>query len=789
MSLNAKPLCLPDIDLDMAEEFLRTIGRNTDVHIFLIISEKDKGKGAPRQLIGTWDRHRAELICANREGHGVFVLINKSDGTGRKVDNIIGVNALFVDLDGAHLEPVRQFVLEPHLVVESSRGRFHAYWLINNLPLAFFSPLQKRLIKQFSADPVVHDLPRIMRIPGLIHHKNKPFVSQILEHNNIPDYNLEDFLTAFDITEEDLTDRPARSNNVINLSAHQSVEQRQYPQADFLKVIIGCAFYRSLIQNQATTGEPAWRSLLLLLTCCVNGRQLAHQYSKDHPGYSSDATDNKFNEAQKHGKPHTCKYICESLASEHCKGCDHFGQLNSPISLGYEGIVAREEVIPEEVAELNKKHAVIIVNGRFLVLTESTDASGRPTYYFMSVEDFKQLYRNRKVMIRENGRLKAVKLGDYWLDSQHRRQYDGLDFAPGKTLPSSWFNLYRGFALEPKDGDCSLFLNHVREVVASGDEEVYRYLLAWMARLFQNPGGDRPGVAIVLVGAKGTGKSEFVRQLGLIIGTHFLHIASQNQLIGRFTGHFMQTLLIYVDEACWGGTKEAEGVVKGIITEATIAIEQKGRDIFSVSNHMNLIFSSNLDWIIPASLDERRFMVQRVSDKYKQNHGYFKALRDQMDNGGREALLHYLLNYDYSQVNLRNPPRTKALFEQIHQSMSPVEKFWLEALNEGEIPYYLNRKGYSAEIAKIDAEWGEWVSNEYLYQNFVAFCENLKYRRVIEKAIFFKGLKKLCPDMKAQRARGVERPPGYVFPPLEACRDYFQKQAQVSLDWPDIEED
>ena len=52
-----------------------------------------------------------------------------------------------------------------------------------------------------------------------------------------------------------------------------------------------------------------------------------------------------------------------------------------------------------------------------------------------------------------------------------------------------------------------------------------------------------------------------------------------------------------------------------------------------------------------------------------QDHAYFAAIDEEMDNGGREALLHYLLNFDLTQVNLRVIPKTAALLDQQIESM------------------------------------------------------------------------------------------------------------------------
>ena len=121
----------------------------------------------------------------NDQGAGVFLTINETDGNGRETRNITKVRAIYVDLDGADVNPVLQEM--PHMVVESSPGKFHGYWLVKDFPLEAFKATQQRLIKKFGGDKAVCDLPRVMRIPGYVHHKGEPFTTQIVfEHHGEP---------------------------------------------------------------------------------------------------------------------------------------------------------------------------------------------------------------------------------------------------------------------------------------------------------------------------------------------------------------------------------------------------------------------------------------------------------------------------------------------------------------------------------------------------------------------------------------------------------------------------
>lgn len=163
-----------------------------------------KRKALTRVLHGTLAQHRATLAALNARGAGIFWMPNAGDGKGRKIENVLRVRALFVDLDGAPLEPVQDAPLAPHVIVESSPNRWHAYWRVSDCPLPDFKPMQKALAERFDADASVHDLPRVLRLPGFVHRKGEPFASHIVALCEAPPYSLATIREAFGInpTEE-----------------------------------------------------------------------------------------------------------------------------------------------------------------------------------------------------------------------------------------------------------------------------------------------------------------------------------------------------------------------------------------------------------------------------------------------------------------------------------------------------------------------------------------------------------------------------------------------------------
>ena len=235
-------------------------------------------------------------------------------------------------------------------------------------------------------------------------------------------------------------------------------------------------------------------------------------------------------------------------------------------------------------------------------------------------------------------------------------------------------------------------IRHVWDVLASGDPKAAEYIFRWTAWGFQHP-GELAEVALALRGGKGSGKGVFGNAISRCFGEHALHIFYQNHLTGNFNGHLRSCLFLFADEAFWAGDKKAESVLKGLITEKTLVIEQKGIDAIQWPNRLHVLMVANAAWVVPASHDERRFAVFDVSNKYAQGacpeeerRAYFDALHQEFANGGLEAMLYDLLNWDLGNWHPRQVYETEGLRHQKAQSLPPIEQWFLELLEEGKLP-------------------------------------------------------------------------------------------------------
>ena len=304
--------------------------------------------------------------------------------------------------------------------------------------------------------------------------------------------------------------------------------------------------------------------------------------------------------------------------------------------------------VDPDLARVNSRYAVVRVGGKTRVMSfeESPAHRGAMVPVYSTLADFKAFHnKHRKIVEKENGGTERMGLGKWWVEHEGRRQYEGVVYEPGASEDATRgkLNLWAGFGCKPREGDCLLYLEHLRNNVCSENPEHAEYLLNWMAYGVQYP-GRRAEVAVVLRGREGTGKGIAVKHYGELFGAHYVHVSQASHLTGHFNAHLQQCSVLFADEAFFAANRSHEGILKALITEDTLMIEPKGVDSFPVRNCLHIIMSSNESWVIPAGADARRFLVLDVSDRHKQDTAYFGAVARQMENGGREALLHFLLN-------------------------------------------------------------------------------------------------------------------------------------------------
>lgn len=158
---------------------------------------------------GTFEECEDELVHLNALGAGIFVTVSMTDVKGRRLSNIVGLRAVFIDDDDGKLSDTpSDYEVPPSIIVKSARGR-HVYWLVDRwTEKDLFRKLQIALAKKFGTDDRIIDLARVMRLPGFLHQKGEP-VGVALELAEERRYTHLELIEGLGLELPDLTPRHA----------------------------------------------------------------------------------------------------------------------------------------------------------------------------------------------------------------------------------------------------------------------------------------------------------------------------------------------------------------------------------------------------------------------------------------------------------------------------------------------------------------------------------------------------------------------------------------------------
>ena len=410
--------------------------------------------------------------------------------------------------------------------------------------------------------------------------------------------------------------------------------------------------------------------------------------------------------------------------------------------------------------ELNQKFAIVPNGNKFSIVNETESET-----MFLATSDFKLALQNRFAIDSSGKFPKQVQASSWWLSHPERREYTSVDFLPTAETPDSVFNMWKGFAVRPKGGleKIPLFHELLDEVICSENEQWALYLWGWLAHMVQCP-KEKPGVAIVLRSdAQGVGKSCFAKYVGSLLGRHFRTVTHGRHIHGNFNSHLKDTLMLFGDEAVWGGDRSTETIVKQLITEPSMIIEMKGKDVFEVRSYLRLLLATNSEWAAPVSLTDRRYFVLNVSECRRNDYKFFKQLQYEQNNGGSEALLQTLMDCDLSNFEVRSFPETPARLDQKFLSMEPIEKWWLAALSDED--FFIGGKILNLDENNRAAKSDLLNSFNEHTKAYKPNHRNWEARRLCSQ------FKKLVPfAMDKRRGSG---PREYEFPSLNECKLYF----------------
>ena len=195
-----------------------------------------------------------------------------------------------------------------------------------------------------------------------------------------------------------------------------------------------------------------------------------------------------------------------------------------------------------------------------------------------------------------NDKLKEYTAWDLFLKNQLEFAVKALKFYSEDEQVFSYFRGYDYKKLdEVKNELIQPFLNHIRDVIANGNDEVYKYILVWIASILQKP-NFKTETALVILGNQGTGKNVFTNVICKLMARYANeNVTSIESIVGKFNAILENKKLLVLNELQSIDCNKylISDALKSVITDKKININQKNEPERLTENVANFRMVSN----------------------------------------------------------------------------------------------------------------------------------------------------------------------------------------------------
>ena len=227
-----------------------------------------------------------------------------------------------------------------------------------------------------------------------------------------------------------------------------------------------------------------------------------------------------------------------------------------------------------------------------------------------------------------------------WTGYSHNiLRYDDMEIYPNPTLcPSNLYNLWTPFSCEKyytpyekNEEALKVILDHIK-ILCDNDPIVYDYFVKWIAQMIQFP--EVKSVCITLISDEGSGKGTLMKLIQKMLGDdkYFETTTPSRDVWGNFNAIMKDAFFVNLNELSKKETMEAEGVIKGLITDEALTINQKGISQFKIKSYHRFLITTNKEDPIKTTKGDRRKVIIRSSDEKKGDVEYFNNLYKLLDD-------------------------------------------------------------------------------------------------------------------------------------------------------------
>lgn len=286
------------------------------------------------------------------------------------------------------------------------------------------------------------------------------------------------------------------------------------------------------------------------------------------------------------------------------------------------------------------------------------------------------------------------------------------------------------------------FLDHMKRMICNNNDELYTYLLFWIASLVQHP-EKKNGTALIIVGEPGTGKNSFTDAICTILKPY----ANDNAKLELFTSTFNSSIrykkLVVCNEVrSYSSNKNYDhDTLKTLITEETIDLHQKYVDVKHTENVSDFIFLSNNPAPIKIEQNDRRFVVFETSPACMNDERYFKNFYSKLTHSFYRELYNYFRHLKITDDwNPRKIPETEA-------------RRRMQEYSKGHIWHFLkeNYDSFTRGIQRSEA-----------FALYRTWCKQNNYTTGTMQE-FKLGLLQFCVETRPSKSSSTNRPILYKF--------------------------
>lgn len=224
--------------------------------LYFTLDDPEENKN--RQLIQLAD---AEKLNSSQFKKGIFHTVNLFKGNTNLEENCVKLCYWYADLDNFDM-PLSEVVyaagLYPSRVVKTKSG-MHLYWRCEDATRVNYSLLNKRLTLAFGVNRSVHDVSRILRVPGYYHWKqaDSPFLCETIWEADVTYTENQVFMACRTPHEDEKADQMAQVKEFKKLVSGDDfftwLEQQN--QMDLLQHLSGKACVNGEIYTFRPTGK------------------------------------------------------------------------------------------------------------------------------------------------------------------------------------------------------------------------------------------------------------------------------------------------------------------------------------------------------------------------------------------------------------------------------------------------------------------------------------------------------------------------------------------------------